>query len=169
MPSRWEILWGHRFEPVIFEDRTKYQVDYARFHKTYEVPSTPHCSAKELSETASRPASSASSHSVFPTSPRITQHLVTPHSPSAFCYENEVALSCGEDEDELDRQKGKDREEERRNSVSVDFHHLFQDTATMTSGSNVLCVLDMDNQMDFDILQTTITRDPLTYKSESGI
>lgn len=64
---------------------------------------------------------------------------------------------------------GKDREEERRNSVSVDFHHLFQDTATMTSGSNVLCVLDMDNQMDFDILQTTITRDPLTYKSESGI
>uniref|UniRef100_A0A8L0DQP2 Uncharacterized protein n=1 Tax=Oncorhynchus mykiss TaxID=8022 RepID=A0A8L0DQP2_ONCMY len=94
-----EILWGHRFEPVIFEDRTKYQVDYARFHKTYEVPSTPHCSAKELSETASRP------------------HLVTPHSPSAFCYENEVALSCGEDEDELDRQKGKDREEERRNST----------------------------------------------------
>uniref|UniRef100_A0A8C7V0H7 G protein-activated inward rectifier potassium channel 3 n=2 Tax=Oncorhynchus mykiss TaxID=8022 RepID=A0A8C7V0H7_ONCMY len=162
-----EILWGHRFEPVIFEDRTKYQVDYARFHKTYEVPSTPHCSAKELSETASRPASSASSHSLFPTSPRITQHLVTPHSPSAFCYENEVALSCGEDEDELDRQKGKDREEERRNSVSVDFHNLFQDTATMTSGSSMLCVLD--NQMDFDILQTTITRDPLTYKSESGI
>ncbi|XP_010895011.2 inward rectifier potassium channel 4 [Esox lucius] len=158
-----EILWGHRFEPVIFEDRTRYQVDYARFHNTYEVPSTPICSAKQLSEIASRTDSSASPHSVFQTSPRTNQHLISPHSPSIFCYENEVALSCGEEENEQEGQRGNDREEERRNSVSVDFKN------TMTAGSNVLCVLDMDNQIDFDILQTTITFDPLTYKSESGI
>uniref|UniRef100_A0A8D2ZVM4 ATP-sensitive inward rectifier potassium channel 14 n=1 Tax=Scophthalmus maximus TaxID=52904 RepID=A0A8D2ZVM4_SCOMX len=64
-----EIFWGHRFEPVIYEDRDRYKVDYARFHKSYEVPSTPHLSAKE--------------------------------SLGAFCYENEVALSCGEEEDDI--------------------------------------------------------------------
>uniref|UniRef100_A0A3B5AY54 ATP-sensitive inward rectifier potassium channel 14 n=1 Tax=Stegastes partitus TaxID=144197 RepID=A0A3B5AY54_9TELE len=42
-----EVFWGHRFEPVIYEDRDRYKVDYGRFHKTYEVPSTPHLSAKE--------------------------------------------------------------------------------------------------------------------------
>uniref|UniRef100_A0AAQ6IUD7 ATP-sensitive inward rectifier potassium channel 14 n=1 Tax=Anabas testudineus TaxID=64144 RepID=A0AAQ6IUD7_ANATE len=71
-----EIFWGHRFEPVIYEDRDRYKVDYARFHKTYEVPSTPHHSAKELDEAAN----------------------LIPRSLSAFCYENEVALSCGEEE-----------------------------------------------------------------------
>uniref|UniRef100_A0A672IYX0 ATP-sensitive inward rectifier potassium channel 14 n=1 Tax=Salarias fasciatus TaxID=181472 RepID=A0A672IYX0_SALFA len=74
-----EIFWGHRFEPVIYEDRDRYKVDYARFHKTYEVPSTPHLSAKELDEAASRASSAA----------------------SAFCYENEVALSCGEEEEDI--------------------------------------------------------------------
>uniref|UniRef100_A0A8C4XG90 Potassium inwardly rectifying channel subfamily J member 4 n=1 Tax=Erpetoichthys calabaricus TaxID=27687 RepID=A0A8C4XG90_ERPCA len=47
-----EILWGHRFEPVVFEEKNRYQVDYSRFHKTYEVPSTPRCSAKDLSDAA---------------------------------------------------------------------------------------------------------------------
>uniref|UniRef100_A0A3P9LVS7 ATP-sensitive inward rectifier potassium channel 14 n=1 Tax=Oryzias latipes TaxID=8090 RepID=A0A3P9LVS7_ORYLA len=140
-----EIFWGHRFEPVIFEDRDRYKVDYARFHKTYEVPSTPHLSAKELDEAASR-ASSA----------------------GAFCYENEVALSCGEeDEDIFDSSQivGLERGEERR--TSVDFHNMFHDSSTVTSGShNVMCVLDMDNQMEFDILQTAFPLDPVTYKNE---
>uniref|UniRef100_A0A3Q1FZW3 ATP-sensitive inward rectifier potassium channel 14 n=1 Tax=Acanthochromis polyacanthus TaxID=80966 RepID=A0A3Q1FZW3_9TELE len=78
-----EVFWGHRFEPVIYEDRDRYKVDYARFHMTYEVPSTPHLSAKELDEAASRPSSAASPAS------------------AAFCYENEVALSCGEEEDDI--------------------------------------------------------------------
>uniref|UniRef100_A0A3B4TLL8 ATP-sensitive inward rectifier potassium channel 12-like n=1 Tax=Seriola dumerili TaxID=41447 RepID=A0A3B4TLL8_SERDU len=69
-----EILWGHRFEPVVFEKGDRYHVDYSRFHKTYEVPSTPHCSARELSQMTGR--------------------------SGAFCYENEVALCCGDDEDE---------------------------------------------------------------------
>ena len=163
-----EVFWGHRFEPVIYEDRNCYKVDYGRFHKTYEVSSTPHLSAKELDEAASR-ASTASPTSAC----RTTQDLI-PRSLSAFCYENEVALSCGEEEDDIfdsSQTVGKERAEERRTSVSVDFQNMFQDTATVTSGShNVMCVLDMDNnQMEFDILQTAIPLDPVTYKSEQEI
>ncbi|XP_069005616.1 inward rectifier potassium channel 4 [Embiotoca jacksoni] len=161
-----EIFWGHRFEPVIYEDRDRYKVDYSRFHKTYEVPSTPHLSAKELDEAASRPSSAASNAPAC----RSTQDLI-PRSLSAFCYENEVALSGGEEEDDIfdsSQIVGKDRAEDRRTSVSVDFQNMFQDSATTTSGShNVMCVLDMDNnQMEFDILQTAIPLDPVTYKSE---
>uniref|UniRef100_A0AAQ6I9M0 ATP-sensitive inward rectifier potassium channel 14 n=1 Tax=Anabas testudineus TaxID=64144 RepID=A0AAQ6I9M0_ANATE len=104
-----EIFWGHRFEPVIYEDRDRYKVDYARFHKTYEVPSTPHHSAKE-------------------------QDLI-PRSLSAFCYENEVALSCGEEE--------------------VD---IFDSSEIVGK-----------ERMEFDILQTAIPLDPVTYKSEQEI
>ncbi|XP_060946585.1 ATP-sensitive inward rectifier potassium channel 12 [Limanda limanda] len=164
-----EIFWGHRFEPVIYEDRDRYKVDYSRFHKTYEVPSTPHLSAKELGETASR-ASSAASH--VPAC-RSTKDLI-PRTLSAFCYENEVALSCGEDEDDIfdsTQIVEKERPEERRSSVSVDFQNMFQDTANMTPGSHsVMCVLDMDNnEMEFDIMQTAIPLDPVTYKGEQEI
>ncbi|KAL7883273.1 hypothetical protein SRHO_G00009310 [Serrasalmus rhombeus] len=171
-----EILWGHRFEPVIFEDCDRYRVDYARFHKTYEVPSTPACSAKELSELASH-RSSASSRSGTPVSRR-TQCLRPPHSPSAFCYENEVAF-CSAEEEEEERQNENLKEElatldmdlatMTTNSVPKDFQKMFHDTAAMTSSNNVLCMLDMDNQIEFDILQTTLPLDPLTYKSESEI
>ncbi|XP_038832415.1 inward rectifier potassium channel 2-like [Salvelinus namaycush] len=64
-----EILWGHRFEPVLFQRKNCYQVDYSFFHRTYEIPSTPSCSAKELAE----------------------QKYIQ-GSRSSFCYENEVAL-----------------------------------------------------------------------------
>ncbi|KAG5856370.1 hypothetical protein ANANG_G00007270 [Anguilla anguilla] len=64
-----EILWGHRFEPVLFEKKNCYQVDYSFFHRTYEIPSTPSCSAKELAE---------------------RKYILG--SRSSFCYENEVAL-----------------------------------------------------------------------------
>ncbi|KAM9851539.1 ATP-sensitive inward rectifier potassium channel 14 [Aulostomus maculatus] len=70
-----EILWGHRFEPVLFERKSGYQVDYSFFHRTYEIPNTPSCSAKELSE----------------------QKYIQ-SSRSSFCYENEVALICPEEE-----------------------------------------------------------------------
>uniref|UniRef100_UPI003AAB2919 ATP-sensitive inward rectifier potassium channel 12 n=1 Tax=Centroberyx gerrardi TaxID=166262 RepID=UPI003AAB2919 len=164
-----EIFWGHRFEPVIYEDRDRYKVDYARFHNTYEVPSTPPLSAKDLDEAAGRPSSATSRVSAS----RSTHDLI-PRSLSAFCYENEMALSCGDEEDDIfdsTQIGGEEREEERRTSVSVDFQNMFQDTATMTSGSqNVMCVLDMDNnQMEFDILQTTIPLDPVTYKNEPEI
>uniref|UniRef100_A0A096MI61 G protein-activated inward rectifier potassium channel 3 n=1 Tax=Poecilia formosa TaxID=48698 RepID=A0A096MI61_POEFO len=160
-----EIFWGHRFEPVIYEDRNRYKVDYARFHNTYEVTSTPHLSAKELDEAASRASSTPSPASAH----RSTQDFIS-RSLTAFCYENEVALSCAEEEEEdifdSTQMVGKDRAEERR--TSVDFQSMFHDTATITSGShNVMCVLDMDNnQMEFDILQTAIPLDPVSYKSE---
>ena len=81
-----EILWGHRFEPVIFEEKTQYRIDYAYFHKTFEVPSTPRCSAKEMEE-RKFPASGANS----------------------FCYENELAFISRDEEDEGDEEKEEDR------------------------------------------------------------
>uniref|UniRef100_A0A8B9SRA3 Potassium inwardly rectifying channel subfamily J member 4 n=1 Tax=Anas platyrhynchos TaxID=8839 RepID=A0A8B9SRA3_ANAPL len=81
-----EILWGHRFEPVVFEEKNHYKVDYSRFHKTYEVAGTPCCSARELQE---------SKMTILP----------SPPPPSAFCYENELAL-VSQDEDEDDDEVG---------------------------------------------------------------
>ncbi|XP_026063828.1 ATP-sensitive inward rectifier potassium channel 12-like [Carassius auratus] len=75
-----EILWGHRFEPVVFEERSQYKVDYSHFHKTYEVPSMPRCSSKDMEENKSL------------------------ESAANFCYENELAfISRDEEEQEEDR------------------------------------------------------------------
>uniref|UniRef100_A0A3B4F0F0 ATP-sensitive inward rectifier potassium channel 14 n=1 Tax=Pundamilia nyererei TaxID=303518 RepID=A0A3B4F0F0_9CICH len=73
-----EILWGHRFEPVLFERKDGYQVDYSFFHRTYEIPNTPSCSAKDLAE----------------------QKYIQ-SSRSSFCYENEVALQLASPDGEL--------------------------------------------------------------------
>uniref|UniRef100_A0A3P9PMA0 ATP-sensitive inward rectifier potassium channel 12-like n=1 Tax=Poecilia reticulata TaxID=8081 RepID=A0A3P9PMA0_POERE len=104
-----EILWGHRFEPVVFEKGDRYHVDYSRFHKTYKVPSTPQCSARELSQKKAR-------------------RLQGSHSPSAFCYENEVALCCGDDADDEEADKemdglktGSKREIKLRDDIHLDF------------------------------------------------
>jgi potassium inwardly-rectifying channel subfamily J len=47
LPS--EILWGHRFEPMMLyrKDNNKFQVNFSAFHSTYEVE-TPVCSARDL-------------------------------------------------------------------------------------------------------------------------
>ncbi|CAG5078627.1 Oidioi.mRNA.OKI2018_I69.PAR.g9038.t1.cds [Oikopleura dioica] len=42
-----EVLWGHRFEPVLLQAETYYEVDYASFHKTFEV----NCPVKSGKET----------------------------------------------------------------------------------------------------------------------
>ncbi|XP_068098821.1 G protein-activated inward rectifier potassium channel 4 isoform X2 [Hyperolius riggenbachi] len=42
-----EVLWGHRFNPVLTLEKGFYEVDYTTFHDTYETP-TPSSSAKEL-------------------------------------------------------------------------------------------------------------------------
>jgi potassium inwardly-rectifying channel subfamily J len=46
-----EILWGHRFDPVVTynKERQGYQIDYSKFDETIQVD-TPLCSAKEISE-----------------------------------------------------------------------------------------------------------------------
>ncbi|XP_010903921.1 inward rectifier potassium channel 2-like [Esox lucius] len=93
-----EILWGHRFEPVLFEEKSYYKVDYSRFEKTYEVPSTPECSARELAEKKSLVSSS-----------------------NSFCYENEVALGKVETEEEFDEEEenGKEDKEVKREDHSA--------------------------------------------------
>uniref|UniRef100_A0A3B5A9N6 ATP-sensitive inward rectifier potassium channel 14 n=1 Tax=Stegastes partitus TaxID=144197 RepID=A0A3B5A9N6_9TELE len=140
-----EILWGHRFEPVVFEKGDRYHVDYSRFHKTYEVPSTPQCSARELTR------------------------LLGSHSPSAFCYENEVALCCGDDEDEEDVKKEmgnlnvrSDREVKMRDEIHLGFKETFVEEQTV----EMLCVLDTENQISLDRLQPTL---PLYISRESGV
>uniref|UniRef100_A0A3Q2DX21 ATP-sensitive inward rectifier potassium channel 14 n=1 Tax=Cyprinodon variegatus TaxID=28743 RepID=A0A3Q2DX21_CYPVA len=77
-----EILWGHRFEPVLFERKNGYQVDYSFFHRTYEIPNTPSCSARELAE-----------------------QRYTGSSSLSFCYENEVALELTSLDEEPDREQ----------------------------------------------------------------
>ncbi|XP_053969489.1 G protein-activated inward rectifier potassium channel 3 isoform X2 [Anastrepha ludens] len=46
-----EILWGHRFDPVVMynKDLQAYEIDYSRFNETTQVD-TPLCSARELNE-----------------------------------------------------------------------------------------------------------------------
>lgn len=46
-----EILWGHRFDPVVSYNREAqgYEIDYSKFNETIQVD-TPLCSAKELAE-----------------------------------------------------------------------------------------------------------------------
>lgn len=46
-----EIMWGHRFVPLVTynRDRQGYEVDYSKFDETTQVD-TPLCSAKELDE-----------------------------------------------------------------------------------------------------------------------
>lgn len=86
-----ELLWGHRFEPVLFQRGSQYEVDYRHFHRTYEVPGTPVCSAKELDERAEQDSHSPKSS--------------FPGSLAAFCYENELALGCCQEEEEEEEAK----------------------------------------------------------------
>uniref|UniRef100_A0A8C1D175 G protein-activated inward rectifier potassium channel 1 n=1 Tax=Cyprinus carpio carpio TaxID=630221 RepID=A0A8C1D175_CYPCA len=44
-----EVLWGHRFYPVISLEEGFFKVDYSQFHGTFEVPTPPH-SVKEQEE-----------------------------------------------------------------------------------------------------------------------
>ncbi|KAG7261247.1 hypothetical protein CRUP_032421 [Coryphaenoides rupestris] len=41
-----EVLWGHRFFPVISLEEGFFKVDYSQFHATFEVPTPPY-SVKE--------------------------------------------------------------------------------------------------------------------------
>ncbi|XP_028300308.1 ATP-sensitive inward rectifier potassium channel 12-like [Gouania willdenowi] len=167
-----EILWGYRFEPVVFEKGDRYHVDYSRFHKTYQVPTTPHCSARELSHMmgCSRQTSSSSSnysHSPSPFSQRAARRLLGSHSPSAFCYENEVALCCGDEEEDVKEKVLKlnvtsDIEVKLRDDLNMGFKEALAEEQTM----EMLCVLDTDSQIALDKLQPTL---PLYISRESGV
>ncbi|XP_030056934.1 ATP-sensitive inward rectifier potassium channel 11 [Microcaecilia unicolor] len=47
-----EILWGHRFVPIVTEEDGKYSVDYSKFGNTMRAP-TPSCTARQLEESRS--------------------------------------------------------------------------------------------------------------------
>ncbi|XP_008290463.1 ATP-sensitive inward rectifier potassium channel 14 [Stegastes partitus] len=95
-----EILWGHRFEPVLFERKDCYQVDYSFFHRTYEIPNTPSCSAKELAE-----------------------EKYIDSSRSSFCYENEVALQLVSPDDEADPEAERPSPPTRSSSLAEHLHY----------------------------------------------
>uniref|UniRef100_A0A3Q4M6S8 ATP-sensitive inward rectifier potassium channel 14 n=1 Tax=Neolamprologus brichardi TaxID=32507 RepID=A0A3Q4M6S8_NEOBR len=95
-----EILWGHRFEPVLFERKDGYQVDYSFFHRTYEIPNTPSCSAKDLAE----------------------QKYIQ-SSQSSFCYENEVALQLASPDSELGQNLEFASPPTRRQSLAEHLHY----------------------------------------------
>ena len=44
-----EVLWGHRFYPVLMLEHDHYSVNYEDFHNSFEV-TTPIISAKEMEE-----------------------------------------------------------------------------------------------------------------------
>ncbi|KAM3866456.1 G protein-activated inward rectifier potassium channel 3 [Diretmus argenteus] len=48
-----EVLWGHRFSPMMSLAEGFFDVDYGAFHHTFEVD-TPSCSARDLSLAAAR-------------------------------------------------------------------------------------------------------------------
>ncbi|XP_057717120.1 G protein-activated inward rectifier potassium channel 1 [Corythoichthys intestinalis] len=50
-----EVLWGHRFLPVMSLEEGFFRVDYSQFHSTFEVP-TPAYSVKEHEEKNSLPS-----------------------------------------------------------------------------------------------------------------
>ncbi|KAG5832280.1 hypothetical protein ANANG_G00289410 [Anguilla anguilla] len=50
-----EVLWGHRFLPVMSLEEGFFRVDYSQFHSTFEVPTPPH-SVKEQEEKGSLPS-----------------------------------------------------------------------------------------------------------------
>ncbi|XP_072250247.1 ATP-sensitive inward rectifier potassium channel 14 [Leuresthes tenuis] len=95
-----EILWGYRFEPVLFERKECYQVDYSFFHRTYEVPNTPSCSAKELAE-----------------------QTYIEGSHSSFCYENEVALQLVSPDEGPDQDPECPSPPTRRPSLAEHLHY----------------------------------------------
>ncbi|KAI1887256.1 hypothetical protein AGOR_G00188060 [Albula goreensis] len=50
-----EVLWGHRFLPVMSLEEGFFRVDYSQFHSTFEVPTPPY-SVKEHEEKSSLPS-----------------------------------------------------------------------------------------------------------------
>uniref|UniRef100_A0A8C1VV89 ATP-sensitive inward rectifier potassium channel 14 n=1 Tax=Cyprinus carpio TaxID=7962 RepID=A0A8C1VV89_CYPCA len=106
-----EILWGHRFEPVLFEEKNHYKVDYSRFENTYEVLSTPQCSARDLAKKKYIRSSS-----------------------NSFCYENEVAFMDKEEtEDDNDDDDDKDQKNIRRDSVVLEGSNIDDVKSTASS------------------------------------
>lgn len=136
-----EILWGHRFEPVVFEEKSHYKVDYSRFHKTYEVAGTPCCSARELQES------------------KITVLPAPPPPPSAFCYENELALMSQEEEE---------MEEEAAAAAAAVAAGLGLEAGSKEE-AGIIRMLEFGSHLDLERMQATLPLDNVSYRRESAI
>ncbi|XP_036314359.1 inward rectifier potassium channel 4 [Pipistrellus kuhlii] len=136
-----EILWGHRFEPVLFEEKNQYKIDYSRFHKTYEVPGTPCCSARELQES------------------KITVLPAPPPPPSAFCYENELALLSPEEEE---------LEEEAAAAAAAVAAGLGLEAGSKEE-AGIIRMLEFGSHLDLERMQATLPLDSMAYRRESAI
>ncbi|MEE6467826.1 hypothetical protein FKM82_008080 [Ascaphus truei] len=80
-----EILWGHRFTPVLTLEDGFYEVDYNSFHDTYET-NTPSCSAKDLADIISK-AEMPLSWSV---SSKLDQHAELENEDGAKIHEEQT-------------------------------------------------------------------------------
>ncbi|XP_077406406.1 G protein-activated inward rectifier potassium channel 1 [Vanacampus margaritifer] len=63
-----EVLWGHRFLPVMSLEEGFFRVDYSQFHNTFEVPTPPY-SVKEQEEKSSLTSPNPLSVAPAPSSP----------------------------------------------------------------------------------------------------
>uniref|UniRef100_A0A8D3DF61 Inward rectifier potassium channel C-terminal domain-containing protein n=1 Tax=Scophthalmus maximus TaxID=52904 RepID=A0A8D3DF61_SCOMX len=63
-----EVLWGHRFLPVMSLEEGFFRVDYSQFHNTFEVPTPPY-SVKEQEEKSSLTSPNALPVAPTPSSP----------------------------------------------------------------------------------------------------
>ncbi|KAK9530388.1 hypothetical protein VZT92_011892 [Zoarces viviparus] len=64
-----EVLWGHRFLPVMSLEEGFFRVDYSQFHNTFEV-NTPPYSVKEQEEKSSLTSPNSLSVAATPSSPQ---------------------------------------------------------------------------------------------------
>uniref|UniRef100_A0A3B4B1W3 Inward rectifier potassium channel C-terminal domain-containing protein n=1 Tax=Periophthalmus magnuspinnatus TaxID=409849 RepID=A0A3B4B1W3_9GOBI len=84
-----EVLWGHRFLPVMSLEEGFFRVDYSQFHNTFEVPTPPY-SVKEQEE-----KSSITSPNPLPVTPTETfKHKQKMH---AICTFNKATVSFVDD------------------------------------------------------------------------
>jgi len=92
-----EILWGHRFEPMMLyrRDHNKYQVNFSAFDSTYEVD-TPLCSSKDLETYNQAVTSSNYFNDVIPSLPpnQYSQHLLDPASPFSYPGKNQITSNA---------------------------------------------------------------------------
>ncbi|CAL8273565.1 unnamed protein product [Gadus morhua 'NCC'] len=176
-----EILWGHRFEPLVFEKGYRYHVDYSRFHHTYEVPTTPLCSAKDLYHMRGRDPCATPPPPPPPPPPPLARAPRRRSCRGAFCYENEVALCCGDEEEEGPEGEEEEEEEERGQGLQEERQELMQAKKEVgwndlrlgfterfgeEQAAEALCVLDLESQIDYDRLQPAL---PLYISRESGV
>lgn len=94
-----EVLWGHRFTPVLTLEKGFYEVDYNTFHDTYET-NTPSCCAKELAE--------------MKREGRLHQYLPSPPLVGSYA---ETGQDVEAEQEEEDKPDGLSMSQETRSSV----------------------------------------------------